>query len=202
MKILLSITAFFYFISLFNNSANAQLLDSAALAEAKVYKSLKEALVKPEEVYRLNLHKAKLTKFPVEIFTLTNLNELILSNNKIVKIPSEIARLTYLQNLNLSNNELTSVPSEIAQLKNLQVLTLNRNNLQSLPPEMGKMYSLKVLDIWGTEVDTLPYEISKLKHTLQRLDMRVIYMSRARQNEILEWFPLTEVLFSKACNCQ
>ena len=202
MKNLLFISTLICFTALFFNNANAQLLDSAALANAKEYKSLEEAMANPNEVYRLNLHKSKLTKFPVEIFKFVNLNELILSNNKIVKIPAEITGLTYLQNLNLANNEFISIPPEIALLKNLQVLTLNRNNLQTLPVEMGKMYSLKVLDIWGTEVDTLPYEISKLKHTLQKLDMRVIYMSRANQNEILEWFPLTEVLFSKACNCQ
>lgn len=202
MKILLHIFLTFNLILLLNNNTNAQLLDSAALSNAREYKSLKEALEKPSEVYRLNLQKKKLTKFPMEILKLVNLNELNLSHNKIVKIPPEIAELEYLQRINLSKNELTSIPTEIASLKNVEVLILNRNNIQTLPLAMGKMYSLKVLDIWGTEIDELPYEISGLKHTLQKLDMRVIYMTRAQQNEILKWFPLTEVLFSRACNCQ
>ena len=94
------------------------------------------------------------------------------------------------------------VPAEIGRLSNLKILILNNNKLQSLPSEMGQLYALRMLDIWGTEVDVLPYEISKLKHTLEKLDMRVIYMNRKQQEEILKWFPNTEVLFSKACNCQ
>jgi len=186
---------------LLTHNASAQLLDSTALANAKEYNNLKEALANPDKVYKLNLHKKKLTKFPADILKLVNLNQLNLSNNKITKFPSEISQLAYLQNLNMANNKLSAIPPEVGLLKNLQILTLNRNDIQSLPPEMGNLYNLKYLDIWGTEIDTLPYEISRLKHTLLKLDMRVIYMKRGEQEEILKWFPLTEVLFSKPCNC-
>jgi len=180
----------------------AQLLDSLTLSTKKEFKSIKDALEAPTEVYRLNLRKKRITKFPEEIFMFVNLNDLNLSNNKIKNIPSDLNKLEYLQNLNLANNELLNVPPEIALLKNLKILVLNRNKLQTLPKEMGTMYSLRILDIWGTEIDEFPYEISGLKHTLQKLDMRVIYMNRNQQAEILKWFPLTEVLFSKHCNCQ
>ncbi len=188
-------------IFLFSNNVSAQLLDSTALANAVEYKSLKEALVNPSKVYKLNLHKQRLTKFPADILKFVNLNVLNLSNNKITKFPAELSQLAYLQNLNMAKNELSAIPPEISQLKNLQILTLNRNDIQSLPSEMGTMYNLKYLDIWGTEINELPYEISKLKHTLLKLDMRVIYMKRGEQEEILKWFPLTEVLFSRPCNC-
>ncbi len=183
-------------------SVNAQVLDSAALAEKKVFTDLKEALQNPDEVYRLCLKRKKLSKFPADILKLKNLNELDMSRNKLVKIPAEISQLSQLQVINLSNNNLTGIPPEIGKLTHLRILILNNNKLQSLPPEMGQLYALRVLDIWGTEVDVLPYELSKLKHTLERLDMRVIYMNRKQQEEILKWFPNTEVLFSKACNCQ
>lgn len=180
----------------------AQLLDSASLAGKKVFTDIKEALQQPDAVYRLKLRKKKLSKFPIDIFKFKNLNELDLSHNQIVKIPAEIDTLEYLQYLNMAKNKLIMVPAEIGRLSNLKILILNNNKLQSLPSEMGQLYALRMLDIWGTEVDVLPYEISKLKHTLEKLDMRVIYMNRKQQEEILKWFPNTEVLFSKACNCQ
>lgn len=180
----------------------AQLLDSVSLTGKKVFTDIKEALQQPDDVYRLKLKKKKLRQFPMDIFKFKNLNELDLSHNQLVKVPAEISTLEYLQYVNLSKNKLTALPAEIGKLVNLRELVLNNNKLQSLPPEMGQLYALRVLDIWGTEVDVLPYEISKLKHTLEKLDMRVIYMNRKQQDEILKWFPNTEVLFSKACNCQ
>lgn len=180
----------------------AQVLDSIALTQARIYKSLDEALKSPDNVYRLHLRKKKIKAIPAEISRFKNLNELVLSNNKISVVPGFLTELPYLQVLDLSNNNIKSIPAAIAQLKYLHTLILNRNSIPTLPPEMGNMYSLRILDLWGTEIDQLPYEISKLKHTLLKLDMRVIYMSRTQQDEIHSWFPNTIVLFSKACNCQ
>ena len=54
--------------------ANAQLLDETALDTVKVYKSIEEAMVNPDEVYILKLKGDKLTEFPKEILKFKNLN--------------------------------------------------------------------------------------------------------------------------------
>jgi len=200
MKYLNVITLVFIF-SINFSSANAQVLDSANLANAVNYRNIKEALENPDEVYKLTLRRKRLTAFPKEIFEFKNLNELNLTNNRISKIPPEIKNLTYLQNLYLGRNEIKSIPVELTELEHLRVLSLNRNKIDKLPPEIGNMYSLRQLDLWGTEIVKFPYEISRLKHTLKLIDMRVIYMQRDQQDEIKRMFPSTELLFSRPCNC-
>jgi len=179
----------------------AQLLDSASLAAATEYNNLRDALANPENVFKLTLKRKRLQRIPEEVFLLKNLNELNLTNNRITDIPPEIAKLTYLQFLYMGKNKLVAVPPEIADLENLKVLSLNRNDIDSLPSEIGKMFSLRQLDLWGTAIVELPSEIALLRHLLEVLDLRVIYMNRTQQDEIKYLLPSTHILFSKPCNC-
>jgi len=189
------------FLLCFNTVLYSQVLDSLSLSKAIEYKNLKEALINPEEVYRLNLRKKKLKSIPPEVFLFKNLNYLELSSNRINNIPKEISSLANLQYLYIGKNKIESIPIELTQLKHLKVLSLNRNGIKSLPKEIGSMYSLRILDLWGTDIVVLPNEIALLKHTLEIIDMRVIYMNRREQEVILNMFPNTKILFSKACNC-
>src|SRR4051812_1405532 len=87
-----------------------------------VYKSLSIALQNPDQVYRLDLSKHKLKKFPDDIFKLAHLHELNLSHNHITAIPPEIANLKELQRLTLSNNNIDSLPDQIGELHDLVFL--------------------------------------------------------------------------------
>jgi Leucine-rich repeat (LRR) protein len=181
--------------------ANAQFLDSAALANEIEYTSVKDALANKDKAYKLNLSRTKLDKFPKEIFELPNLQELDISKNKIIEIPAEIGKLENLQILNLSKNKIVNVPDELGDLVNLKTLILNQNEIEILPPSFGKLTNLVFLDLWGNYINEFPKEMGKLENNLKYLDLRVITMKQPNQDAIQELLPNTNSLFSKSCNC-
>lgn len=179
----------------------AQPLDSVTLATKPIYTSLEEALKNPEQVYRLNLRKQKLTSIPIEIGRFTNLQELDISKNKINELPSYIENLPNLQYLDASNNYLTTLPSEIGKCLSLKKLILNRNYIETLPPSMGYLIHLEYLDMWSNSIIEFPESMSLLAETLKELDLRVINMNEERQEAIKALLPKTKIHFSRTCNC-
>jgi len=180
--------------------AFAQLLDTAALLAQPVYDDLKEALQKPNQVYRLNLRGKKLKTFPMEILQFKNLQELDLSKNKFDSIPEKIGTLTNLQILNVSGNKLQYLPDSIGELKHLKKLVGSRNSLQALPKTIGKLENLEILDLWENDLSTFPDELSKLKK-LRWMDLRVILIGDDVQEHLRQLLPNTKIFFSPSCHC-
>jgi len=183
-----------------SNTGNAQVLDSTQLAHAHVFRSIEEALIKPDSVYVLQIRRQRLTQFPEEIFTFRNLNKLDLSRNKIELIPRDIGTLSNLTELNLAKNKLGALPPDIGKLKNLRRLIIFQNSIAFIPAEIGEVERLEFLDLWGNELETLPNEISNLK-TLSVMDLRVIEISDSKQKELHDLLPNTTILFSNSCDC-
>lgn len=181
-------------------AGNAQVLDSVQLAHAHVFRSIEEALTKPDSVYVLRIRRKRLTQFPEEIFTFRNLNKLDLSRNKIELIPRDIGGLSNLTELNLSKNKLGALPPDIGKLKNLKRLIVFQNEIAFIPSEIGEVERLEFLDLWGNELETLPDAISKLKN-LSVMDLRVIEISDSKQKEFHDLLPNTTILFSNSCDC-
>jgi len=192
---------FFICLLLFNSvNVNGQLLDSTELANATLYRSLEEALINPDSVFKLTLKRKKLVEVPFDIFKFKNLQELDLSKNKLTVLPREIGTLSNLEYLNVCKNKLTNVPSEIGQLKNLKKLLLFQNEITHLPEEIGGLQSLEFLDLWGNELISLPEELAQLER-LAVIDLRVIEISDERQKAMKEMLPHTKIHFSNSCNC-
>jgi Leucine-rich repeat (LRR) protein len=167
-----------------------------------IYRSLKEALVQPEKVYRLVLNRARLDTFPPEILQMTNLQELDLSKNKMEEIPPGIGKLIHLKRLNLSNNKLVHLPEEIGQLKELEFLGLNRNELEDLPATIGELSNLEVLELWDNELNSIPDEISQLGN-LRLLELRGILFSEEEQRRIDSLVVKSaKIHMSPSCNCK
>jgi Leucine-rich repeat (LRR) protein len=121
------------------------------------------------QITELDLFRYSLTKIPVEIGNLINLQILEINNNyKLTTIPVEIGNLTKLQILSLINNNLTTIPSEIGNLIKLQELHLNNNKLTTIPTEIGNLINLKKLKFDTNKLTTIPREIGNLKN-LQEL---------------------------------
>jgi len=119
----------------------------------------------------LNLSGRCTNHIPPEIWELTKLKQLDLSNNQIKFLPKEIGKLTKLTILNLQGNKLTSIPTEIGNLTQLQELRLYSNQLISLPSEIGKLINLTGLRLDNNQLKILLPEIGKLsKLTGLRLD--------------------------------
>ena len=86
------------------------------------------------------------TSFPMNLFSLTNLITLNITNSNISDpLPSEIGALVNLTRLNLSNNQISGeIPSEIGNLINLTSLNLSSNQLSgNIPIEIFNMSNLK-----------------------------------------------------------
>ena len=181
-------------------SIQAQNPTKKELENYKVFTSLSEALQTPDSVFRLNLAKNKLKKFPPDIFRFRNLKELNLSKNKIQEIPAGIENLSELMVLNLAKNYLSSLPPEFGSLTNLVLLDLSQNYITKLPSEIGKLTKLEEFILWQNEIVVLPSEISKLKK-LKKRDMRLIYMNDKRKDAIIGLLPNNELFFSHSCNC-
>ncbi len=195
--IFLALIFFFKF-----SEAGTHVLDSTALANAKEYRNLNEALKNPEAVYKLRLRRNRYSTFPEEIFSFKNLHILDLQNNNIREIPDSINKLQNLQEIYLGRNKIEEIPPTLTELEHLSVLSLNRNKIDSLPPEVGNMYSLKFLDLWGTEIVHLPEEMFRLRHTLEKIDMRVIFMCIEQQEKIRKMLPATTIHFSGPMPCE
>lgn len=180
---------------------DAQPLDSATLATKPIFTSMEEALKNPEQVYRLDLHKKKLTKIPMEIGKFINLQELDVSKNRLTELPGYIENLPNLEYLNASSNQLTTLPSEIGNCVFLRRIVLNRNLIESLPSTIGYLTNLEYLDMWSNLIVEFPESMTLLAETLKELDLRVINMNEERQEAIKALLPKTKIHFSRTCNC-
>jgi len=75
----------------------------------EVYYALAEC--KKQGDPNLYLHMKGLKELPAEIFELTHLQFLQLSNNKLSDLPEQLALLTDLTGFNVKQNKLSSAPS-------------------------------------------------------------------------------------------
>lgn len=177
------------------------LLDSLTLDTMRAFTNLEEALKNPEKVIKLELRRARLKSFPMEILKFTNLQYLDLTKNNISELPPEIAQLQNLQYFSISKNVLEEFPPQIGDLKNLFYLNANQNELTSIPATIGKLTKLKNFDLWSNNIDRFPDELKDLKSLLV-LDLRVILIPDAQQTAIQAMVPHAKVYFSPYCKCQ
>ncbi len=112
----------------------------------------------------------RLTAIPKEIFQLTNLKELHISDNQITAIPDSIANLVNLTTLNLWGNQITAIPDSIAQLANLTWLFLNHNQITAIPDALGNLANLTDLYLFKNQITAIPDAIAQLSN-LTRLSL-------------------------------
>lgn len=192
---------FFFLIVLVWCGAKAQRLDSATLADEPEYTDLAEALLTPEKVYKLDLHKQKLKEIPKDVYKLKNLQELNVSKNKLKELPKDIDTLKNLEVINASANDIDTIYAEIGNCIHLKKLILNQNVIAHLPSTIGNLTELFFLDMWGNEIQEFPKEIAKLQNTLKVVDLRVINIKDNMQEEMVKLLPNTKIFFSLSCNC-
>ena len=112
----------------------------------------------------LDVSGTGLKKVSQDVFAMTNLEELNVSNNNLTgALPAEIRRLQKLRILNASNNKMTGVPAEVGQLQNLEILDLSNNQLTGLPYELGNLQNLKTLNLSGNDYSKQDLEIIRKK---------------------------------------
>ncbi len=123
------------------------------------FNNLDEALYFPEIVTTLDLSHQYRTKFPMEIFTLKNLQKLDLSGNEFENIPNEIWNYEDLVELSLN---ISKIPKEINNLKRLKLLEIFGKDLKKIPDEISELALLETLIISNCEICKLPESIENL----------------------------------------
>lgn len=137
-----------------------------------------------DENHTLNLNTpldgTRLTKIPNDVFNLTHLKKLVLTNNRITEIPSQIGNLINLEFLHLDNNIILELPDELFNLTNLTALTLQSNKIIEISPKIEKLINLQSLDLAGNELRGLPETIGNL------INLKTIDLSRNNIESIPE----------------
>ncbi|BBI16549.1 leucine-rich repeat domain-containing protein [Neochlamydia sp. S13] len=110
----------------------------------------------------LDLDYVGLTYLPPEIWQLSHLQALNLSNNQLTVIPSSIGHLSQLQTLYLNFNHLTAIPAEVGQLSQLQMFRLDSNLLTAVPAAIGQLSQLRELWLCNNQLTTIPIEVGQL----------------------------------------
>ncbi|WP_166157722.1 leucine-rich repeat domain-containing protein [Neochlamydia sp. AcF84] len=148
-----------------------------------------------KNIIKLDLHdELNLTILPPEIWQLSQLEWLILSNNQLTTLPSEIGQLSQLQGLWLYNNQLTTLPAEIGQLTKLEVLNLGDNQLTALPAEIGQLTKLQSLALCRNQLTIIPAEIwqlSQLQMLILSDNQLAIIPAEIGQLSQLKWLDLS-----------
>ncbi|XP_015604382.1 protein flightless-1 [Cephus cinctus] len=101
---------------------------------------------------------------PSSLESLTNLQELDLSQNALLRVPDALYSLANLRRLNLSDNQITELSTAIDSWQKLETLNLCRNKLTALPSSLCKISTLRRLYLNDNELDFegIPSGIGKL----------------------------------------
>ena len=113
---------------------------------------------------RLDLTRIGLTKVPDEVWTLTDLTDLQLSNNKITRIPDDVGNLTELERLGLAGNRLTEIPEGIGGCECLEGLWAHGNLIGRVPDAVGRCERLRHLMLAGNRIRELPASLGDCKY--------------------------------------
>ena len=107
----------------------------------------------------LSLKDYGLEEIPAEVFALTGLKTLILSNNPLKSVSKEIGALKSLKVLQMTDCGLfdDSIPEEITSLP-LEELTLSSNGLTTFEL-LTKLTTLKRLNLAGNDIVEIPVSV-------------------------------------------
>lgn len=132
-------------------------------------------------IIKLDLSDRALTSIPLEVFELTELEELVVRNNQLTELPLKLFQLKKLTKLDFRKNNIAVLPTEIQHLTKLHFLNLGENQLKELPIELFSLELLHSLLLAHNQIQHLPFIINQL-HNLRILNLR---------NNKLEEIPLS-----------
>ncbi|XP_051868115.1 volume-regulated anion channel subunit LRRC8B-like [Pristis pectinata] len=110
---------------------------------------------------QLYLNNNRIETIPTQLFLCSKLRYLDFSNNHLTTIGDKISELIHLQYLNVSNNNLEALPNGLFLCKSLRTLLVGRNSLTVLPPLVGDLVNLVYLELLGNQLEFLPEELSQ-----------------------------------------
>ncbi|KOX75280.1 Protein flightless-1 [Melipona quadrifasciata] len=106
----------------------------------------------------LDLSQNNLPRVPDALYSLLNLRRLNLSDNQITELSTAIELWTKLETLNICRNKLTAIPASLCKIVTLRRLYLNDNQLdfEGIPSGIGKLSSLQVFSAANNRLEMIP----------------------------------------------
>ena len=86
-----------------------------------------------------------------------------MNNKNLSRIPLSISSLSNLETLNINGNNLESLPATIANINTLNVITAANNSLSTVPSEFGLMTNLALLSLTQNPITSIPQEVCDLR---------------------------------------
>ncbi|XP_016913236.2 protein flightless-1 isoform X1 [Apis cerana] len=106
----------------------------------------------------LDLSQNDLPRVPDALYSLVNLRRLNLSDNQITELSTAIELWTKLETFNICRNKLTAIPASLCKIVTLRRLYLNDNQLdfEGIPSGIGKLSSLQVFSAANNRLEMIP----------------------------------------------
>lgn len=101
---------------------------------------------------------------PAELWTLTGLKKIKITNAHLTEIPVAIGQLKQLNEICLSNNAISAIPDEFYTLKNIGYANFGYNKIAAISPAISQLQNLNYLGIYHNPLTSLPEQISSLKN--------------------------------------
>jgi putative leucine-rich repeat containing protein len=132
----------------------------SALQTIDIYNPITEipnSFINLQQLEKLKFEGAELIVFPEQVFALSKLKSLIISQfdtkNKIKTLPDNFDKLPLLEELSLRNAALTEVPASVGRLQHLENVYFNANNLTKLPQALTENSHLTYVNINNNPLD-------------------------------------------------
>jgi len=144
----------------------------------------------------LDLSNSGLTKVSSDIYSKTDVTDLILSSNSIRTLPSEMGKMTNVVIFKIDHNALDgSLIGEIRQMSKLQQLDVSYNNMTGMPAEIGQLNNLETLNYSYNKITGLPNELANLKNNLKEFNLTGNPLSAAAISKLKSELPNTNIIF-------
>ncbi len=112
------------------------------------FEKRKHLLASQINMKKINYGETKIPhrkQLPPELYELTSIEELIISDCKVVEISETIQNFQHLHYLNASQNKITRLPLGFEQLQQLQILDLSFNEFTEFPQQILALKNLREL---------------------------------------------------------
>lgn len=129
----------------------------------EVTKNLWNAISRLKELRTLKLHMCRFSAVPASIGKLTKLKELDLSHScQVESLHDNLWNLSSLVTLILTNIPLKSLSQKISRLRHLKTLILHGVKMSTLPKEVWKLPELRKLDLENVPIRDIPEKIKAI----------------------------------------
>jgi len=111
-----------------------------------------------------------LDSFPKELFKLSKVSYLYLSNTNTSYLTKHFERMPDLEVLVVENNPIKKLPFEIYKAQKLRIISLRGTQVTRVPDSISQLESLTILDLRGTKLPV--EEIEKLRALLPGCEVK------------------------------